>query len=158
MPPSTSVTQQAEMSRLAAFHAVHFPGQPLPGSMANPRPGTQTNEVGPIGIDTSDQLGFYDDGVKRTLTKEQVIMFRHSEIQRLLNERKVMREREDARDEEHNISAPVTRESKKRRFYDEPSSDIPNVNTLMYDDQPETLPNSEPGEKKFLWPLLGQEI
>ena len=157
MPPSTSVTQQAEMSRLAAFHAIHFPGQPIPGSMVALQSDTRTSKVCSAGNDTSNPLGFYGDGVKRTLTKEQVMMFRHSEIQRLLNERKVTREREGAREEEHNISAPVTRESKKRRFYDEPSSDIPNVDTLMYDDQPETLTKSGPGEKKFLWPLLGQE-
>ena len=31
----------------------------------------------------NDGLGYYDDGIKRTLTDEQVRMFRHSEIQRL---------------------------------------------------------------------------
>lgn len=35
-----------------------------------------------------DGLGYYPDGVKRTLTDEQIAMFRHSEIQTLLRERR----------------------------------------------------------------------
>lgn len=35
-----------------------------------------------------DDLGYYPDGVKRTLTDEQIAMFRHSEIQALLRERR----------------------------------------------------------------------
>lgn len=37
--------------------------------------------------DEEDDLGYYDDGVKRTLTDEQVAIFRHSEIQALRRER-----------------------------------------------------------------------
>ena len=33
--------------------------------------------------DEEDDLGYYDDGVKRTLTDEQIAIFRHSEIQTL---------------------------------------------------------------------------
>jgi len=35
-----------------------------------------------------DGLGYYNDGVKRTLTDEQIAIFRHSEIQALLRERR----------------------------------------------------------------------
>lgn len=35
-----------------------------------------------------DDLGYYPDGVRRTLTDEQIAMFRHSEIQVLLRERR----------------------------------------------------------------------
>jgi hypothetical protein len=35
-----------------------------------------------------DGLGYYDDGVKRTLTDAQIAIFRHSEIQALLRERR----------------------------------------------------------------------
>jgi hypothetical protein len=36
------------------------------------------------GIDNEDEgLGFYEDGVKRTLTDEQIAMFRHSELEAL---------------------------------------------------------------------------
>lgn len=34
-----------------------------------------------------DDLGYYDDGVKRTLTDEQIDMFRQSEIRELRRER-----------------------------------------------------------------------
>jgi hypothetical protein len=37
-------------------------------------------------------LGYYPDGVKRTLTDEQIAIFRHSEIQTLLRERRKRRE------------------------------------------------------------------
>ena len=39
--------------------------------------------------DDGDDLGWYHDGVKRTLTDEQVAMFRHTEIQRLLQQRRL---------------------------------------------------------------------
>ena len=39
-----------------------------------------------------DGLGYYDDGVKRTLTDEQIAMFRHSEIQAILKERRLQQQ------------------------------------------------------------------
>ena len=44
----------------------------------------------------SDDLGYYADGVKRTLTEEQIAMFRHSEIYALLRIRQKERELEAA--------------------------------------------------------------
>lgn len=38
-------------------------------------------------LEEDDGLGYYPDGVKRTLTDEQIAMFRHSEIQNLLKSR-----------------------------------------------------------------------
>ncbi|KAL5345745.1 hypothetical protein ACLOAV_009499 [Pseudogymnoascus australis] len=35
-----------------------------------------------------DNLGYYEDGVKRTLTDEQITMFRHTEIETLLREKR----------------------------------------------------------------------
>lgn len=35
-----------------------------------------------------DNLGYYEDGVKRTLTDEQIAMFRHTEIETLLREKR----------------------------------------------------------------------
>jgi hypothetical protein len=46
-----------------------------------------------------DCLGYYSDGVKRTLTDEQIAIFRHSEIQNLLRERRL---REEEKKEEEN--------------------------------------------------------
>jgi hypothetical protein len=42
--------------------------------------------------DDDDNLGYYPDGVKRTLTDEQIVMFRHSEIQALIKEREAYSE------------------------------------------------------------------
>ncbi|OBT69905.1 hypothetical protein VE03_00595 [Pseudogymnoascus sp. 23342-1-I1] len=36
----------------------------------------------------SDNLGYYEDGVKRTLTDEQIAMFHHTEIETLLREKR----------------------------------------------------------------------
>ena len=43
-----------------------------------------------------DGLGYYPDGVKRTLTDEQIAMFRHSEIYSILRERQVLAENRQA--------------------------------------------------------------
>jgi hypothetical protein len=40
------------------------------------------------GIVQEDGLGYYEDGTKRTLTDEQIAIFRHSEIQALLRARR----------------------------------------------------------------------
>jgi hypothetical protein len=42
--------------------------------------------------DGDDGLGYYEDGVKRTLTDEEIAIFRHSEIQRILLERRRRKE------------------------------------------------------------------
>lgn len=39
-----------------------------------------------------DGLGYYEDGAKRTLTDEQIAMFRHSEIQAILKERRLQQQ------------------------------------------------------------------
>ena len=46
-----------------------------------------------------DGLGYYEDGVKRTLTDEQIEMFRHSEIAQLVREGKL--HEEDTFEETH---------------------------------------------------------
>ena len=43
-----------------------------------------------------DDLGYYPDGNKRTLTNEQIAMFRHSEIYSILRERQVRKENLEA--------------------------------------------------------------
>jgi len=45
-----------------------------------------------------DALGYYPDGVKRTLTDEQIAIFRHSEIETLLRERRYA---DEAKEEDH---------------------------------------------------------
>ena len=43
-----------------------------------------------------DDLGYYPDGVKRTLTDEQIAMFRHSEIYSIMRERQILEENRQA--------------------------------------------------------------
>lgn len=53
------------------------------------------NFLGPVEeeyTEEDDGLGYYDDGVKRTLTDAQIAIFRHSEIQALLREQRHARE------------------------------------------------------------------
>ncbi|KAF2799102.1 hypothetical protein K505DRAFT_346114 [Melanomma pulvis-pyrius CBS 109.77] len=74
---------------LRLFHTKHFPHAPAPayfvygaGSVEQP----WENE------EEDDGLGYYNDGIKRTLTDEQVALFRHTEIQTIIRQR--MRRRE----------------------------------------------------------------
>ena len=51
-----------------------------------------------------DGLGYYPDGVKRTLTDDQIAMFRHSEIYSILRERQVHKENLEAEGGEESVS------------------------------------------------------
>jgi hypothetical protein len=46
-----------------------------------------------------DGLGWYDDGVKRTLTDEQIEMFRHTEIEQLMRKRRLEADEEAEEDD-----------------------------------------------------------
>lgn len=74
------------------FHAKHFPGAPQPAHVLH----GVTEEATEGYYDEDDGLGYYSDGTKRTLTDEQIAMFRHSEIQAELRKRRLQRERRDA--------------------------------------------------------------
>jgi hypothetical protein len=54
-----------------------------------------------------DGLGYYSDGVKRTLTDDQIAMFRHSEIQLLLRERRLRRENSEGEPSHDAPSEPI---------------------------------------------------
>jgi hypothetical protein len=84
-----------------AFHAAHFSS-------------AVTNHfseqfLGPVDEEyyeeEDDGLGYYDDGVKRTLTDEQIAIFRHSEIEALRRERRHAEEAKE--DGESPVSVPV---------------------------------------------------
>ena len=45
--------------------------------------------------DEDDGLGYYEDGEKRTLTDEQIEMFRHSEIEQLIREGMLARDEQE---------------------------------------------------------------
>lgn len=79
---------------LTAFHSTHFSHAPLPSNFFVSAPEVVDIE------EEDDGLGYYEDGMKRTLTDEQITMFRHSEIQQLLRQRRLQRER-DADDDDN---------------------------------------------------------
>ncbi|KAJ5728170.1 hypothetical protein N7493_004500 [Penicillium malachiteum] len=68
---------------LQAFHAKHFPANPPHAVTSQPTEYEKTGE---------DDLGYYPDGVKRTLTDEQIEIFRHSEIHALIRARELERD------------------------------------------------------------------
>lgn len=79
---------------LKTFHLTHFGRLLPPGSLAaNPAHffAQAYEEAGEEEDDDDDGLGYYPDGVKRTLTDEQIAIFRHTEIQTLLRERRKQR-------------------------------------------------------------------
>ncbi|KAF2271982.1 uncharacterized protein EI97DRAFT_462378 [Westerdykella ornata] len=79
---------------LRAFHAKHFPNAPIPANFlsgftqSSQAYSSYEDEDG----DYDDDLGYYPDGCKRTLTDEQIALFRHTEIQTILRERRHRRE------------------------------------------------------------------
>ncbi|KAL6239309.1 hypothetical protein BDW75DRAFT_236502 [Aspergillus navahoensis] len=86
---------------LHTFQAKHFPSTLKPlqspslpthdASTKDPYANADEEDV----CDEDDDLGYYPDGVKRTLTDEQIRIFRHSEIHALLRERQIKQENEE---------------------------------------------------------------
>ncbi|KAK5062481.1 hypothetical protein LTR84_004553 [Exophiala bonariae] len=151
---------ESEAAQLQDFHTKHFPGQPVP-SLTSP----SEQDATLLATDTvylEDEptgLGYYSDGTRRTLTDEQIKMFRHSEIQRLLSERRAKNERQERQkrksDRVHTNSTTV--EVKKRPHYDDPSTN--QIETLLYDDDTSNsaeAPNlvTTKAKTEFLWPQL----
>ncbi|PSK42446.1 hypothetical protein B9Z65_4360 [Elsinoe australis] len=65
---------------LYAFHSKHFPCSHPPRQLFTSDGYTEQDE---------DGLGWYPDGVKRTITDEQVAIFRHSEVFKVIREREI---------------------------------------------------------------------
>lgn len=100
------------------FHSEHFPSIPQPRNFFHVYSGANAyghdNEYGSghsgqneaivygeeDGGDDDDSLGYYADGVKRTLTDEQIAIFRHTEVEMLLKDRRREREEQREREEE----------------------------------------------------------
>jgi hypothetical protein len=80
---------------LQAFQAKHFPSSQQVTSLNYTYSETVDED-----IDDDDGLGYYPDGVKRTLTDEQIRIFRHSEIHSLLRQKQLREEElaEEARE------------------------------------------------------------
>ena len=149
--------QQADIDKLRIFHAAHFPGQPIPNLSDPRRYVTEESSLDQFSqVEGDDGLGYYADGVKRTLTDEQIKMFRHSEIQRLLSERREKRKKDKREEIRQGGADKMSKaiQTRKRRFEDEPERQHNNVDTLTYDDFPNQRDASVKTPKKFLWPLL----
>ncbi|KAL2755092.1 hypothetical protein ACRALDRAFT_2042891 [Sodiomyces alcalophilus JCM 7366] len=89
---------QISNSELTAFHEKHFSAGAVCSFTKDFFAAGQTHddhhqEDAALVDDDDDGLGYYEDGVKRTLTDEQIAMFRHSELQALRRDR----ERKQAR-------------------------------------------------------------
>jgi hypothetical protein len=74
---------------LRTFHAKHFQHAPTPETFLH---GVEQSSAEELYEEEDDGLGYYPDGTKRTLTDEQIAMFRHSEIQAILRKRRLRRE------------------------------------------------------------------
>lgn len=82
------------------FHAAHFSSTSV-DHFAEDFLGPVDDEEYAAEVE-DDGLGYYNDGVKRTLTDEQIAIFRHSEIQALLRAR---RHAEEAKEDEYESPA-----------------------------------------------------
>ncbi len=92
-----SITRISPSLRLrSSGHSFFFPPNGTASEEAAPHFGTegQLEEE----FEEDDGLGYYADGVKRTLTDEQIAMFRHSELETLRREqaRGISRPSQDA--------------------------------------------------------------
>lgn len=78
---------------MRAFHAKHYPHLALSSQFLY-AVGTE-QQATTYEADDDDGLGYYPDGVKRTLTDEQIALFRHSEIHTILRKRRLKKENAD---------------------------------------------------------------
>ncbi|PYH97788.1 hypothetical protein BO71DRAFT_406589 [Aspergillus ellipticus CBS 707.79] len=84
---STITPPPVTLEDLQAFQAKHFPG-----SVQHPT--YQEQPLEEKEYYEEEDLGYYPDGVRRTLTDEQIRIFRHSEIHALLREKQLREEAE----------------------------------------------------------------
>lgn len=141
------------MSKLRDFHQQHFLGQAIPDI----QPLSNDNVCVEIEQSSAD-LGFYEDGVRRTLTDAQVAMFRHSEVQRLLSERRRQKElEEEQRQKQERIrrsNAQMSRNRDQRSQFDDDAATHTRAGAteLRYDENNDQQANKP---LTFQWPSLG---
>jgi hypothetical protein len=81
---------------LRDFHTKHFPHASAPEHILHGIDNEATEEYCE---EEENALGYYEDGTPRTLTDEQIAMFRHSEIQAIIRKRRLKRENNDVSDQ-----------------------------------------------------------
>lgn len=144
-----------EMIKAKQFHLQHFPNQEAPAIETSKTSATEAPTH-----PSSDDLGFYSDGTRRTLTDEQIALFRHSEIQRLLAER---RRRTEAQEEKRQREAERSQKHRRKdqsvataptRYQDDTMVHTKNdVNELSYEENVDNREQKRP--QTFKWPVLG---
>ncbi|KAK3720910.1 hypothetical protein LTR37_003573 [Vermiconidia calcicola] len=98
---------------LLAFQISHFGDDTKPEAWFVD-PETAIYHEPEIEQEDDDGLGYYDDGVKRALTDEQIEMFRHSEMEQLVREGRLVREEAEAMggaEENSQVPSPVSEAS-----------------------------------------------
>ncbi|GAQ11945.1 uncharacterized protein C16H5.15 [Aspergillus lentulus] len=116
---------------LQTFQAKHFPSSQQVTSLDYTYSETVDED-----IDDDDGLGYYPDGVKRTLTDEQIRIFRHSEIHSLLRQKQL---REEELAEEARGLTPV------RQLAGDAVEGQNDTLSNIPDGQPEKIPEAEEG-------------
>jgi hypothetical protein len=113
------ISSQAELD---SFHDAHFGQAATKHFSTTFLPSHEKQDVAPVGHfqeedvynqdeeQEDDGLGYYEDGVKRTLTDEQIAMFRHSELEALRR----AQESQDVKSAAASASAHMTNKSEPR--------------------------------------------
>jgi len=103
-----------------------------------------------------DELGWYSDGAKRTLTDEQIAMFRHTELEQLLRQQRLRAENEDDDDDSYEPpepDMPIMRAPTPRS----PVSDASSLEAELFVRKPKTTkPRARAKKKKKNHPLSSQ--
>ncbi len=81
---------------LNAFHLWVFGSAVTPTQVMSTEPRPDDEGAQEATFEEGDDLGYYPDGTKRTLTDDQIAMFRHSEIYSILRGRQVRQENKEA--------------------------------------------------------------
>ena len=92
---------------LRDFHARHFPHAPAPEHILHGVEEAPVEEH----YEEDASLGYYEDGTPRTLTDEQIAMFRHSEIQAIIRKRRHQRDNGDNGSEDGEAVESVVEEA-----------------------------------------------
>lgn len=113
---------------LLRFQAAHFPGTGVSNvsvvqGHGSEQQGGTTLEGRQEAYGNEDDLGYYEDGVKRTLTDEQIEIFRHSEIHSLLRDRQRLRDEEEEDEDDEEVDANLKLERSQELLSHEMSKD-----------------------------------
>lgn len=143
---------------IESFHATHFFGDALDlfGSQFLRPDVAHDEDTGPYGYEEyeeDDGLGYYSDGVKRTLTDEQIAIFRHSELEALRRAEANSSKPDTADDIEPTVN------SVGEEIVGTPDMPMDNENPIASTDAPGSAPDvaedgSEDGEIETEKPVL----